>query len=400
MRIGLFTDCYYPQINGVVTSVMTLREELIKQGHEVTVITVQVPGYKASSEGIIKIKAAPKMKIMDFRLAIPMFYHDYLRIKALKLDLIHTHTEFTIGLFGRFMARRLKIPMIHTYHTMYEDYTNYLLWFRRGRGVVKQFMRQSSRQFVSRYDIVVVPSIKTKKALRRYGVRNDIRILPTGIDLKKFRIYDAADPFLIELRKNLNISDTAKIVLSLGRVSEEKSIDVILSQMRALSDAVGEVVLLIVGDGPYMGELKKMSQRLGIEDLIRFAGRVPWTEVSSYYSLVDVYVSASKTETQGLTILEAMACQVPVVVYDDDNIVDLVIERQTGRLFKNSNELTQCLIEFLTNVEFSEQIERQARTMAVNFSCENFGKEMETIYCEILNTYSNKYELRRSSGTS
>jgi len=116
MNIGIFTDCYYPQINGVVTSVMTLREELIRRGHNVTIVTVQVPGYKNSSDGVIRIKAIPKFKLMDFRMALPLFYQDYQRIRDLQLDVIHTHTEFTIGLFGQFMASRLKIPMLHTYN--------------------------------------------------------------------------------------------------------------------------------------------------------------------------------------------------------------------------------------------------------------------------------------------
>ncbi|MDK9711360.1 glycosyltransferase family 4 protein [Acidaminobacter sp.] len=384
MNIGIFTDCYYPQINGVVTSVMTLREELIRRGHNVTIVTVQVPGYKKSSDGVIRIKAIPKFKLMDFRMALPLFYQDYQCIRDLQLDVIHTHTEFTIGLFGQFVASRLKIPMLHTYHTMYEDYTNYILRIKRGRGLVKRFMRHSSKRYVRRYDAVVVPSLKTEKALRSYGIKNSIHILPTGIDLAKFPSYEKVDPHLAALRQRLGLADSTKVVLSLGRVSEEKSVDVIIAQMEALSARTGDVRLLVVGDGPYMAPLQRLARDKGLERHVQFVGRVPWEEVPYYYSLADVFVSASKTETQGLTILEAMACQVPVVVYEDDNVADLIRDGVSGRLFKTSEELTKCLESVLLDPEYAESLAVRGRQVAASLSTEKFGEMAEKLYLGLL----------------
>ena len=384
MNIGIFTDCYYPQINGVVTSVMALREALIRRGHNVTIITVQVPGYKASTEEIIRIKAVPRVRLLDFRMAMPLFYQDYQRIKALNLDVIHTHTEFTIGLFGQFVARLLGIPMLHTYHTMYEDYTNYILRIKRGRGLVKRFMRQTSKHYVSWYDAVIVPSMKTERALRSYGIKNQIHILPTGVDLEKLPSMDKADPRCQALRESLGLDPATKIVLSLGRVSEEKSVDVILAQMKALADQVGAVKLLIVGDGPYMGTLKKMAVSQGIEALVQFVGRVPWEDVPIYYSLADVFVSASKTETQGLTILEAMVCKVPVVVYEDDNVADLVLHGETGLLFKTSEALTAGLVQVLMDSQLAGQLAVRGQQLAAGLSLENFGERAERLYMGVI----------------
>lgn len=397
MNIGIFTDCYYPQINGVVTSVMTLREELIRRGHDVTIVTVQVPGYKNSSDDVIRIKAIPKVKLLDFRMALPLFYQDYQRIKDLRLDVIHTHTEFTIGLFGQFMANRLKIPMLHTYHTMYEDYTNYILRIKRGRGLVKRFMRHTSKRYVRHYDAVVVPSLKTEKALRSYGIKNNIHILPTGIDLAKFPHYEKDDLHLAELRQRLGLRDSTKIVLSLGRVSEEKSVDAIIIQMAALAAKISDVKLLVVGDGPFMGQLKRITREKGLEGLVQFVGRVPWEEVPYYYSLANVFVSASKTETQGLTILEAMACQVPVVVYEDDNVADLINDGVSGRLFKTSEELTQCLESVLADPEKAELLAVSGRQVAASLSTEKFGEMAEKLYRGLL---EKSHEIESDGGRS
>lgn len=384
MNIGLFTDCYYPQINGVVTSVMALREELIRRGHNVTIVTVQVPGYKSSTEDIIRIKAVPKVKLLDFRMAMPLFYQDYQRVKELNLDVIHTHTEFTIGLFGQFMANRLKIPMLHTYHTMYEDYTKYLLRIRRGQGLAKRFMRHTSKRYVRRYDAVVVPSLKTEKALRSYGIKNNIHILPTGIDLDKFTRYEKNDPRLDALRQRLGLSRTTKIILSLGRVSEEKSVDTIVLQMKDLIKRVDDVKLVIVGDGPFMPTLKRLTHDMGLEDCVLFVGRVPWEEVPFFYSLADVFVSASKTETQGLTILEAMASQVPVIVYEDDNVADIVRDGETGRLFKTPEALTQCLESVLKHPEEAKRLAVSGFQMAASLSLDKFGEMAEKLYVALL----------------
>lgn len=384
MNIGLFTDCYYPQINGVVTSVMALREELIRRGHNVTIVTVQVPGYKSSTADIIRIKAVPKVKLLDFRMAMPLFYQDYQRVKELNLDVIHTHTEFTIGLFGQFMANRLKIPMLHTYHTMYEDYTKYLLRIRQGQGLAKRFMRHTSKRYVRRYDAVVVPSLKTEKALRSYGIKNNIHILPTGIDLDKFTRYEKNDPRLDALRQRLGLSRTTKIILSLGRVSEEKSVDTIVLQMKDLIKRVDDVKLVIVGDGPFMPTLRRLTHDMGLEDCVLFVGRVPWEEVPFFYSLADVFVSASKTETQGLTILEAMASQVPVIVYEDDNVADIVRDGETGRLFKTPEGLTQCLERVLKHPEEANRLAVSGFQMAASLSLEKFGEMAEKLYVALL----------------
>lgn len=389
MNIGIFTDCYYPQVNGVVTSVILLKEELIHRGHHVTIITVKEKDAE-NSKDVIRIHSVPFSKWKEFRVGLPMSLGDFKKIKNLNLDLIHTHTEFSIGLMGKAMARILRIPLLHTYHTMYENYTHYVADSKYGSQVAKKLIQQGSRMYVRGCNAVIAPSEKTKNALIRYGVKNDIIILPTGIRLEQFHSYEKTDSTILQLRESLNIETGTKIILSLGRISKEKSLDLIVKQMNALKERINPVKLIIVGDGPYKNQLMALSQNLGLEDSVIFVGRIPWEEVSAYYCMADVFVSASKTETQGLTIIEAMASRTPVITFDDENIKGIIIDHYSGRLFQNEVSLTDCLVDVLMHPVQNQIMTQHALEIVQTLSKEKFGENAEKIYTDLL---SNKIAL-------
>lgn len=386
MNIGIFTDCYYPQINGVISSILILREELIKRGHKVTIITVKVPGYKDSSEDVIRINSIPFSKWREFRLAMPFFVQNYKQIKALNLDLIHTHTEFSIGLLGKYIARILNIPLIHTYHTMYEDYTHYLLPITKGRRLVKKLIIYGSKNYVKKYNAIIAPSYKTKSALERYGVKNDIYIVPTGIDLKKFQHVETNHPKIQEIRNELSLCPDDLVILSLGRISEEKSIDIIIKQMVDVKKFFQNAKLVIVGDGPYKNKLVQLTESLNLTDNVIFTGRIPWKDVTYYYNMADVFVSASKTETQGLTILEAMASGTPVVVYNDDNVKGVISDKVSGRLFTTKEELTECLKQILSDPKKRALYINNANYSIQALSTEHFGENAEKLYYNLISS--------------
>lgn len=384
MKIGIFTDVYYPQINGVVTSVITLRDELIRRGHDVTIITSKQPGHKQNEDGIIRIKSIPFSKFKEFRLAIPSYLSLYRKVRQLDLDVIHTHTEFSIGLIGRHLAHALDIPLVHTYHTMYEDYTHYLLDYKYAKNILKKTIIQASRSYIKPTTAVIAPSEKTKNALLSYGVNKQIFVLPTGIDMTKFKEIPKDNEAIIKLREKHKLDADTKVVLSLGRVSEEKSIDMIVKQMPSVLNAVPNSKLMIVGDGPHMDTLKSMAKDLGIEEQVIFVGRVPWDQVSNYYALADVFVSASKTETQGLTIIEAMASNRPVVVYDDDNVKGLVKHDYSGLLFTSNLGLSTSVVDVLTNEEKAQKLAEQGCIAAEQLSTDHFGQKAELIYEDLV----------------
>lgn len=384
MRIGLFTDCYYPQVNGVVTSVMLLKEALQELGHTVFVVTVKTPNYDASGEkDVIRVPSVPFAKWKEFRVGIPSFFHrSFYQLQALNLDIIHTHTEFSLGILGRFFAKALRLPLVHTYHTMYEDYTHYVS--NVGQPMVKSLMQKSSKFYVQGYDTVIVPSKKTRDALRSYGVNNYIEVLPTGIDVKQFERLPKSDKIIQDLADKYGYTPEHKILLSLGRISQEKSIDFLIEAMPHLINFDPNLRLLIVGDGPFKAELEKMVENLNLTDYVRFTGRIPFCDVIHYYSLADFFINASQTETQGLTIFEAMAARLPVIVYDDDNIADVVIDNYSGRLFSDLEGYIKAILESTISPERTLEMAQNAKDIIDTLSKEAFGQHMVAIYQRLI----------------
>lgn len=380
MKIGLFTDCYYPQINGVVTSVMLLKEALEDLGHEVYVVTVKIPNHDASGEkNIIRVPSIPFAKWKEFRVGIPSFFHhSFYKLQALNLDIIHTHTEFSLGLLGRFFAKTMHLPLVHTYHTMYEDYTHYVS--NLGQPMVKSLMQKSSKFYLKGYDVVIVPSQKTKQALRSYGVSNYLEILPTGINVKQFVPLPKSSQTIQDLSRKYGYDSSNIILLSLGRVSQEKSIDFLIEAMPHLISDNNQLRLLIVGDGPYKSQLESLVKSLNLDKYVCFTGRIPFSQVVHYYSLADFFVNASKTETQGLTIFEAMAACLPVIVYDDDNITDVVIKGKSGRLFTNQETYIQAVLEAIHAPELNFAMATKGKQIIDSLSKEAFGKSILGIY--------------------
>lgn len=392
MKIGIFTDAYYPQISGVVTSVMTLREELIKLGHEVYIITVSSPDTESikDEEGIIRIKSIPFKKWKELRIGLPFYLTLKNQIKELNLDIIHTQTEFTIGMVGRRIAKHMGIPLVHTYHTMYVDYTHYIYSFNRGRTVVKDMVKSMTRSFLRPCCMAIAPTKKTKDALLSYGVKIPIEILPTGIDIKHFSRLDKSHPAIKELKARYSIEDDDKVLLFLGRVSEEKSIGFLVDAFPSILERVSNLKLLIVGDGPDKQKIEDGVRAAELQDKVIFTGMVKFCDVPLYYSLGDVFVNASQTETQGLTIMEAMAAGLPIVVYNDSNIAEHIKNDISGRLFNNQEEFVEAAVSALTDEEKNERLIEEGRGIIRSLSKENFARKMAELYEFVISNFCSK----------
>lgn len=379
MHIGLFTDCYAPQVNGVVTSVEILEKELIARGHKVTVVTVAVPEYIDEKDNVLRIPSLPFTKCKEFRLGIPLYNETYRKIKRLGLDVIHTHTEFTVGMIGKHLASILNIPIVHTYHTMYEDYTHYVFDHKYGKGIVKKIITSTSKRYVRKYDGIIAPSEKTRTALRSYGVQNEIYVVPTGIDVEAFsHQYD--QEVTGRLREKHGIAEDDFVLLSLGRVSKEKSVDVLIRQMPRILKFIPKAKLVIVGDGPFRQTLEYMVDEMKLNDHISFIGQVPFEDVGKYYCMADLFVNASQSETQGLTIIEAMASRIPIIVYDDLNIKGIVEHGVSGRLFKEESQLGSQVISAYNNITETQAITEQGFQKVQALSKEIFGESIEHVY--------------------
>ena len=381
MNIGIFTDAYYPQVSGVVTSTMILKNELIRLGHSVSIITVAHPDVE-EVEGIIRLPSIPFFLLPSQRVAMIYSRKIMNKIKKLDLDIIHTQTEFSIGIFGRIVAKRLDIPVVHTYHTMYEDYMHYV-----SRGImikpVSELAKKISKLYCRDCSAIIVPTIKVKDALEQYGLKRHIDVIPTGINIEPFRKSNYNKELINHIKKSFDISENQPVVLFIGRIAKEKSVDVIINSMKELINKIPNCKLLVVGDGPERENLEALSKELGIENSVVFAGERPYADIGKYYQMGDVFVGASLTETQGLTFAEAMAAQVPVVAKYDKNLDGIIQDKVNGRLFYRDENLAEILFEVLTNKDESTLMVKNAYDGIEPLSSKCFGENVEKVYMEV-----------------
>ena len=383
MNIGLFSETYYPEINGVATSVYMLKNELEKRGHNVYVFTTTTPGSPEHEHNVFRVPSIPFIFITERR--VGLFYHPKLAhiIKKLNLDIIHTHTEFSLGIFGRIMAKELKLPVVHTYHTIYEDYTHYLTHFKALDRRAKAFARTYTKVCCNTVEQVVVPTEKTRYLLMTYSVHKDISVVPTGIDLSKFEKSRFTTEDVNQLKDSYGIRPEDKIMLYLGRVSQEKNIGEIIAAMPEYMARREQVKFVIVGSGPALDKLQGMVSELGLSKRFIFTGARPWDTIGLYYRLGDVFVSASRSETQGLTYIEAMASGLPVVAREDKCLEDILEQGVNGYTFTDNQGLFYGLDQVLfedMSTDYSENAIEKVR----KYSLQEFAYQIEKVYLQVI----------------
>lgn len=387
MNIGLFTDTYYPELNGVANSVFLLKKELEKKGHNVYVITTKTPGAPANEKGVFRVPSKAVSFVPERR--IGLIYHPKIarKIHKMKLDIIHTNTEFSIGMFGRIMAHELFVPVVHTYHTIYEDYTHYIKKYISKENRARKLAKLYSKFSVQGAEELIVPTQKVAELMQQYGVKPDINVIPTGIDLSRFRVRDS-EAQKNKLKMTLGIPKENKVVLYLGRVSEEKNIDEVMNYLNRYMDFQPNVTFLVVGDGPYRSILEKNAKSLKHRKQMVFAGARPWDEITHYYQVADVFVSSSTSETQGLTYIEALASGVPVVARKDPCLEGVLSQGVNGYEFDDEKSFTYGIQQILWN-EQQLDYSQNATDSVEKFSTEQFAARVENIYYHVIKTHRN-----------
>ncbi|WP_317854716.1 glycosyltransferase family 4 protein [Chakrabartyella piscis] len=382
MRIGIFSDTYFPQINGVGTSIRTLAQGLEAQGHRVYIFTPWDPNSSEDeSEYIFRVPSMPFLFAKNFRTALLCPPHLLRKIKDLQLDIIHTQTEFSLGFLGKFVATTQGIPLVHTYHTMYEDYVHYI-----GGGYLftQEMSRDYSKLFCNATTAIITPTQKTEDLLLSYGVDKPISIIPTGINTKRFQRENYAPEEILALRQSYGLEADTPVVLSLGRVAKEKSIDVVMESMPKLLEQLPTAKMVVVGDGPERENLEALANTLGIAEHVIFTGAKPWDEIGKYYQLGDVFCSASTSETQGLTFAEAMAAGVPVVAQKDPCIETIIQHEETGLLFEDEMELSSMLYSLLSDAKKQSDFSKRGMEAMKNLSAEAFCSNVAEVYTHVL----------------
>lgn len=331
MKIGLFTDTFYPEINGVATSCLTLERELTKRGHEVHVFAPKCKGWEDNQrENIHYLTSKPFVALKDRNIAIPTPNISQ-EATSIDFDVVHTNSEFVMGYFGRYVADTLGCAIVHTYHTIWEDYTYYLT-----HGVaddtVRRITRKYSQWWCNRVDRVITPTEKTLDLLRQYGVDAPIDVIPSGMDIARFSPERHDHQERMDARRECGLPENKRLLLNIGRIAREKNLDQIMRVFPKLLEVCPDVHFAIVGEGPLREDLRRMAEELGVSDSVTLVGPKPWEKIDRYYAMGDVFCSASHSETQGLTYVEAMASGLCVCAVNDPCLNGVIEDGVSGIL--------------------------------------------------------------------
>lgn len=390
MRIGLFTDTYPPYINGVSTSVHMLKIALENLGHEVFVVTVnqKASSYDFEEDGYIIKVPGVKTGIYDYRLTSMYPLKIAKKIKKMNLDIIHVHTEFSIGSFGRIIAKQLNIPIVATYHTYYEDYLYYVT--KGYFNYISKNLLKTLTQFYADKTVnsLIVPAEKIKDLfINKYNYKKEIAVIPTGIAIERFYKENVDKKKKEEIYKSLKVDKDDFLILFVGRVAEEKNIKFLIEAHKKLVKEDNKYKLIIVGDGPDIKNLKELSK--DIKDNVVFAGKSLWEDVPCYYDIADIFVTASRSETQGLTVLEALASSTPVVCANDPSYIDAIVPGSNGFVFDTEEEYLENIKKLRKDNKLREEFSINARNYSENFSSSKYAKRVLDVYEKAIKDYKN-----------
>ncbi len=394
MRIGLFTDTYTPDINGVVSSIVTLQKELEKNGHDVYVITNHKAMTMKKEGNVLRLSGLELKWLYGYKLSTPYHFSARDEIMKMNLDVIHVHTEFGVGMFGRIVAKYLNIPVVTTYHTMYEDYTHYVNRFEIDEvdKITKKMVSSFSKSISDSAQAVISPSEKTKETLIKYGVKTPIYVIPTGLNFDKFNPDHIDYEKVKMIRKTYGIEENDRLIVFVGRIAPEKSIEIPIEGFRYVEDP--SIKFMIVGGGPQLKELQDMVKRYQLENKIVFTDKVPAEEIPAYYACADCFVSASLTETQGMTYLEALACGLPVFARYDEVIKDIVIDGDSGFIFKTPQEFADKLTDFMhLSEEERHEYSKRALSKVAKYDAKVFCSKVLSVYYQAIDDFEDAYEV-------
>jgi len=396
LRVAMFTNNYLPFIGGVPISIERLRQGLENLGDRPLIVAPNYRDQPGQEESVLRVPALLAIgKNREFRLANIFQPRIRAQIKAFRPDIIHLHHPFWLGSLGLFIARSLKVPVVYTYHTRLEHYAHFVplpgILFRNliSHALIKHF--------ANKCDGVIVPTYSTEEYLRMIGVKTPTFVQPTGIEYQKFQEVNPAD--VDNLRKELDITDE-KILVSVSRLSNEKNIDFMIEAIDTLRKQTDVPFrFLIIGDGHEKDRLRKKIETLGLQQQVTLVGAVPPDEMALWYQLGDAFLFASKSETQGMVILEAMAAGLPVVAVRSSGIDDVVRHGFNG--FKTPEKQDQWVAkvkELLENDELRETLSGNALEFAADFSVEQFAKDVRNIYASTLALVEKKRHQHPISG--
>ncbi|HQE22578.1 MAG TPA: glycosyltransferase family 4 protein [Syntrophomonadaceae bacterium] len=382
MRIGIFTDSYKPYTSGVVTSITTFKEELVRQGHEVFIFAPNYPQECEPEENVYRFYSLPSPTNPDFTLAIPVLPGLNMLVKRLNLDIIHVHSPFTMGRVGLRYSRKYGIPIVFTYHTLYDQYVHYV---PVAQNLAKEVVIRYSNDFCNHCHHIIVPTTEVEQILKQHHIRTPITVLPTGVPLHKLQNGDSQ-----WLKSNYPIPKENKVLLFVGRLTKEKNLEFLIQAFRLVKEKYSHTTLVLTAQGPIESELKQLTNQLGLsldQDVV-FTGALPYDMLANVYNSADLFVFSSMTETQGLVLIEAMATGLPVVAIRAFGVQDMVDHMVNGILTScDLHEFSEAICSLLGDEVLYNQFKQQALKKAYHLSAENSARKLEEVYQSLMDKY-------------
>ncbi len=375
MRIGIFTDSFIPYTSGVVTSILTFKKELSRLGHDIHIFAPSYSNFQQEEEQVYRFFSLPAPTNPDFTLAIPILPGLNMLLRKLELDIIHVQSPFTMGRVGLHYGRKYRIPVVFTYHTMYDQYVHYV---RIARELAKDMAIKYSVNFCNQCHHVVVPSNEVLSILKENEVKTPVSIIPTGVPLDRFATGDRE-----WLRRNYGIPAQNHILLFVGRLTKEKNLEFLIRAFQQVKRKIGNCSLVITAQGPLENELKELVQGLDLflgKDVV-FTGALPFDTLVDVYYSADLFVFSSVTETQGLVLIEAMASGLPVVAVKAGGVQDMVDHGKNGILTSlDIEEFSDAIYELLRDRNRYQLYRLNACQKAKSLSSVKMALKLEKLY--------------------
>ncbi len=375
MRIGIFTESYPPIINGVSTSVQTLIARLEQAGHAVFVFTSRYPRYTDDREGVFRFASFNSVVEPDYVLPIPFSPRIAKIIPTLNLDIVHSQSPFFLGMMARRVAQTLAIPHVATNHTLYTEYAHYLPL--PTVGSTRWLLIRWMRRFYDTCDHVLAPSELTRRVLiESYHVQSPVTVVPTGIPAPPYVLTRAT-----EVKSELGLPPDARILLYVGRLAQEKNLDLLLRSFAEITNRTNDTYLVLAGSGKSRVGLENRARALGVHRRTRFTGFLGRTKLDPLFQASDVFLFPSKTETQGLAVGEALAAGLPAVVVNAGGAPESVRDGVDGFLVADDPQaMADAALRLLSDPALHRCMADEARRGAAAQTPEKVGARVIAIY--------------------
>ncbi len=377
MKIGMFINYYTPSKGGMETSVINLSKGLERAGHKVFIFAPKYPNYKDEKKNIFRYKSIRfNYGGYFYVIPIPKFSKMEEVVKNLDLDIIHSHQPYSLGSEALKFSKKFNIPLVFTYHIKYEDYSHYIPLVPS--SISKKYIRKVTVNYSNMCDVVISPSTAIKKLLEDHGIKALVKIIPSGININNFQNDTGKKA---EIREKYKINQNEIMLITACRLTKEKNLEFLIRSFAKIIEKQKNVKFMIVGDGAVKNDLEKMVEKLRIKNNIVFTGLVDRASIVSLYQASDIFIFASKTETQGLVAVEAMAAGNPVVAVKASGIEDIVKDGKDGFLTSEAEgKFADSVLKIVNDNDLREKMSAQAKINSKRFSIEPWTKKVIELY--------------------